>query len=226
MTEDLRYIVGDTETTGLSASAGACEIAMLEVDKDLNVIHTWETLINPGVPIEPGAGAIHGIKDEDVAAAPTMAAAMNFIFPEGKPRVVLIAHNARFDLRFFGPHMEVVASLCTLEMARKFLPKAPNHRLGTLKTFLNLPSQPEHEALGDILTVLDLLKAIVPLSGRTLDQLVGGAAKPSMLYEMPFGEHKGKPIAEIDSDYRNWLIQQDISADLRYTLETLRKARL
>jgi len=221
-----RIVLGDCETTGLSALAGACEIALLELDIDLNVLNQWESLINPGVEIEPGAQAIHGISDADVRGAPTMAEAMGFIFSGEKPPVIFIAHNARFDRRFFGPHMNIVAQVCTLEMARKHMPAAPNHRLGTLRTELGCPERPAHEAMGDILTVLDVLKALVPLTGRSFAQLIGMGDKPSMLYEMPFGEHKGKKITDIPNDYRNWLLQQDIDPNLKYTLETLRKARL
>ena len=216
----------DCETTGLSALAGACEIAMLKLNTDLEVLGQWESLINPGVPIEPGAQAIHGISDAEVLGAPTMQEAMNYIFPAGKPKVVFIAHNSRFDKRFFGPYMDIVVDVCTLNMARKHMPAAPNHQLGTLRRELGCPERPAHEAMSDILTVLDVLKALVPLTGRSFTQLIGMSDRPSMLYQMPFGEHKGKKITDIPLDYRNWLVQQDIDANLRFTLETLRKARL
>lgn len=221
-----RIILGDCETTGLSALAGAVEIAMLELSADMEVLGSWESLINPGVPIEPGAQAIHGISDADVRGAPTMAEAMNFIFPEGKPQVVFIAHNARFDRRFFGPYLGITSEVCTLQMARKHMPTAPNHQLSTLRRLLDCPERAAHEAMADILGVLDVLKALVPLTGRSFVQLIGMGDKPAMLYTMPFGEHKGKKITDIPLDYRNWLIQQDIDTNLKYTLETLRKARL
>lgn len=221
-----RLILGDCETTGLSALAGCVEIAMLELSMEMEVLNSWETLINPGVPIEPGAQAIHGIKDADVLGAPTMTEAMNYIFPAGKPKVIFIAHNERFDRRFFGPHLDIVSSVCTLQMARKHMPTAPNHQLGTLRRLLGCPERPAHEAMSDILGVLDVLKALIPLTGRSFQQLIGVSDKPNMLYVMPFGEHKGKNITDIPLDYRNWLIQQDIDSNLKYTLETLRKARL
>ena len=224
----MRYLVGDTETTGLGKppDAMACEIAIVELDAEMNVIGEWETLINPGIPIQDGASRIHGIKNEDVCRpeVPTMAQAMAEICPEGFKDVGLICHNRRFDLPYFEPHMEIAGGLCTLELARRVLPQAPNHRLGTLKTFLNLSVQAEHEGMGDVMTVVDLLRHLVPLTNRTLPQLVGAAARPSMLYTMPFGQYKGMRIADIDLEYRYWLLNQDLHPDLRYTLETLNKA--
>lgn len=224
----MRILVGDNETTGLGSppQAMACEIAIAEIDDECNVIQLWETLINPGIPIQDGAKKIHGISDHDVLLAPTMAEAFAEMAPEGFGDVALICHNVRFDKPYFAPHMTIVAELCTLELARRVWPTAPNHRLGTLREHFDLKAQAEHQAAGDILIVIDLLKKLIPHTGRTLRQLIGGAAKPNRLHVMPFGEHKGKPMHLVPTDYRNWLLQQQISADLRYTLEQLQKAFL
>lgn len=224
----MRHFVGDTETTGLGGppNAMACEIALVEIDEDLNIIGEWESLINPGIPIQPGAMKIHGITDADVSRpeVPTIEQAVVEIFGEILPDISMTCHNARFDLQFFGPHLSIKAHLCTLELARKVLPGAPNHQLPTLKRHLNLSLQKQHEAMGDILTVVDLLRHLVPLTNRSFLQLLGAAARPSMLYIMPYGKYKGMSIQDIDVDYRNWLLQQSIGADMRYTLETLAKA--
>lgn len=224
----MRILVCDSETTGLGAppQAMACEIAIAEIDAECNVLNLWETVINPGIPIQEGAMRIHGITNEEAITAPTMAQAFAEIQPEGFGPVAFIAHNVRFDRNFFAPHIEIATELCTLELARRVLPNAPNHRLGTLRSHLDLKVQAEHQAAGDILIVVDLLRHLIPYTGRSLLQLIGGAAKPVRLYVMPFGVHKGKQIADIDVDYRNWLLQQAISPDLKYTLEQLQKVFL
>lgn len=227
----MRIFVADTETTGLGGPPDvmACEIAMIEIDAEMNVLGEWESLINPGIPIQPGAMKTHRITNEEVSHpdVPTIRGALDEIAGGDRTTlgpITMIAHNAKFDRRFFGPHLDIAAELCTLELARKHLPMAPNHRLGTLRQFCGLEVQQEHAAMGDIMIVLSLLRHLVPLTGRTLTQLIQQAAKPSMLYIMPFGEYKGKPIASIPVDRRNWFLQQDISPDLRYTLEQLQKA--
>ena len=67
-----RYIVGDTETSGLSASPGVCEIAWAEIDEQGNVLDLQHSLIDPEVPICPAASGVHHITDDMVADAPTM----------------------------------------------------------------------------------------------------------------------------------------------------------
>jgi uncharacterized protein (DUF3820 family) len=42
-----------------------------------------------------------------------------------------------------------------------------------------------------------------------------------MVNKMPFGKHKGKAVAALPRDYRNWLQGQDIDKDLAYTLKKL-----
>jgi DNA polymerase III epsilon subunit-like protein len=57
-----------------------------------------DTLVKPNVPVEPGARAVHGISDEQLAAAPGWAS----VYPKLR-RVCrgrkLIMYNAAFDLR-------------------------------------------------------------------------------------------------------------------------------
>lgn len=80
------YIL-DTETASLQG--GVCELAYLEIDYDLNIISEFCSHVNPERPIEPGAQAVHGITDEMVKDAPTLAdIAKHF----GGP-IEMIAHN-------------------------------------------------------------------------------------------------------------------------------------
>ena len=44
--------------------------ALLEADVNLQVVDRFASLVNPGLPIHPGATAVHGITDDDVAEAP------------------------------------------------------------------------------------------------------------------------------------------------------------
>ena len=55
-----------------------------------------DTLVNPGVPIEPGAQAVHGITDADLAGAPTWADVLPKLLQVTEGRTVL-AYNADYD---------------------------------------------------------------------------------------------------------------------------------
>jgi DNA polymerase III epsilon subunit-like protein len=64
------YCILDTETASLYK--GVVEVAWLWVDANLNVLDEQCHRVNPECRIEPGARAVHGISDEDVAGCPTI----------------------------------------------------------------------------------------------------------------------------------------------------------
>jgi len=219
----LRYIIGDSETTGLSPQARAVELAWIEIDADLNILSEFSTLIDPGIPIEPGAMAIHGITEEMVAEAPTLEELLSEVLPgpfEGP--TTLIAHNVKFDKRFFEPIFQVEKTFCSLAFARLNFPEMPNHKLGTVKEFLKLEGGEAHRALGDVKTVHQFLKMALPMTGRTLHAHIN--TPTTTVFMMPFGMHKGKTLSSLPVEYRTWLLSSDIADDLRQSLMQLREA--
>lgn len=210
------FFILDTETGSLQG--GVCEIAWLQVDENLTVLAEFHSLVNPERPIEEGAKAIHGISDSDVEFAPTMSEIATKI-PAG---INLIGHNCSFDMRMIKPHIVPVRALCTLELARTYVKGTTNHKLETLQKELNLPLQKSHSALGDVHTTRDLLVHILPLTGVSLEILFQRQAEPKILSKMPFGKHKGKTMLQVPREYRNWLLTQEIDANLKFTLEKLR----
>ena len=87
----------DTETTGLGSDAELCEMAV--VDHRGNVV--LNTLVKPLRSIPAAATAIHGIRDEEVASAPSLpeileGAQGRFIL-SGQTRLGI--YNADYDLR-------------------------------------------------------------------------------------------------------------------------------
>jgi len=96
----MRYIVLDTETTGLCPMDGdkLVELSAVEIC-DREIGRRFHKLINPKCPIPDAVAQLHGITDEKVSDAPSFAgvgrAFLDFI--EGG---TLVMHNAPFDLRF------------------------------------------------------------------------------------------------------------------------------
>lgn len=214
----MNYHILDTETSGLGKDAGVCEIAWLEVDNDLNIISEHCTLVDPKVPIEEGAMRIHGITNEDVAGKPTLnEVASCFTGP-----IQLVGHNCSFDYRMIKSDIQVDIQVCTLKLAREFVKHTTNHKLETLQKELNLPPQDSHSALGDVNTCRDLLLYLREHHGVSLNATVARFGIPKLLHTMPFGKHKGKVIANIAPDYRDWLLGQELDLDLRFTLEKLK----
>src|SRR5581483_8464527 len=99
------YVVVDLETTGLRpGSAQICEIGAVRI-RELDIDAEFQTLVNPGRPLERGAAALTGIDPRDLRRAPPVAAAVHrFLAFAGDS--VLVAHNARFDLAFLDRETE------------------------------------------------------------------------------------------------------------------------
>mgnify|MGYP000019338452 CR=1 FL=1 len=215
-------VVLDTETTGLDAPIGVVELAHVFINDEMEVLSEHCCLVNPGRPIDPGATDIHGIKDEHVVGHPPLERAIAPL--TALPEIIVIGHNIPFDLRLVGPHLNVVGTVCTLALSRQYFPKAPNHRLSTMQEYLGLPDFEAHRALGDVITALNVLRRILVGHGLTLQQVVQRQAKPRMLSVMPWGKHAGKPLIQVPSDYRRWLLAQgNLDQDMRYTLTQLEK---
>jgi DNA polymerase III epsilon subunit family exonuclease len=148
----------DTETTGLNPRYGdrMVEIALARFRGDVMEDY-YVTLLNPGRPMSPGAARIHGITDDDVREAPRFA---DIIPPlrAALADVVIVAHNAPFDLGFVsnefrlahqdGPDNLVLDTLTLLRRHFQF----PSNSLRRVAERLGIATNPIHRALGDVLT--------------------------------------------------------------------------
>jgi exodeoxyribonuclease X len=219
-----KIIVVDTETTGQDEPVKVCEVAWQELDENLDTIDSVHSLIDPERPIKFGATAIHGIHNHEVVNAPTLD---EFFYQvKGDPfkdcDVTFIAHNAKYDLPLLAPYMPSVANVvCTLRLARRFLPDAEDHKLATLRVQYQLGQGVSHSADGDVLTCLRLVRLIVAKEQRPLLTLAAEANKPMMLDKVPFGKHKGVPFMELDKGWAAWALKnlKDLDVDMKFSLE-------
>ena len=222
----MRWLLVDTETTGISAEDKVCEMAYVEIDDAFNVVRSGNSLINPGIPIHYAASSVNGITDVMVKDAPTLE---DYMLSEGSPlrgEVTLIAHNLDFDFRFLKQYTDDgVGKLCTLKCARVLYPDAANHKQGTLAAMLGIQVAREkaHSADGDLDVLLQLLQCLCRDAGTDLYGLLEVQRRPRPISKMPFGKHKGVPLAELPNNYIHWLLNkcENLDADLRTALLAL-----
>lgn len=154
----------DFETTGLSPDYGAraTEIAAVLV-KDGRVIDRYQSLMYSGVRIPRFIEELTGITNDMVRHAPKAANVMQEVaaFVGDAP---LVAHNSSFDKRFWDFELARISIsrrqefACSMLVARRVYPDAPNHKLGTLVDCLNLPVAGRyHRALADAEMTASLL---------------------------------------------------------------------
>ncbi|QVL48249.1 MAG: 3'-5' exonuclease [Thiocapsa sp.] len=138
-------VVIDFETTGLSPDMGdrATEIAAVLI-RDGRIVDQYQSLMNAGLRIPSFIEHLTGISNAMVRQAPpasqVMAEVADFVgdYP-------LVAHNASFDRKFWDAELARIgrrtpqAFVCSMLVARRVLPQAPNHKLGTLVEYAGLP---------------------------------------------------------------------------------------
>lgn len=152
----MSIIILDFETTGISPEHGArtTEVAAVRVENG-HITDRYQSLMNAGAWIPPFIEDLTGISNAMIRKAPPVAQVMHelaaFI-----GEVPLVAHNAAFDRKFLDAELARVGlrrkqdMLCSLLLARRLFPDAPNHKLGTLVSHIGLQFQGRaHRALAD-----------------------------------------------------------------------------
>lgn len=169
---DVTFIVVDLETTG--GSPASCEITEIGAVKYRGgeCLGTFQTLVNPGVPIPPTITMLTGITEAMVYPAPmigdTLPTLLEFIGPASSDRV-LVGHNLRFDTSFLDAALTKHGydrlrhtRVDTVALARRLVrDEVPNLRLATLAQYLRAATEPIHRALDDAKATLEVLHALL-----------------------------------------------------------------
>ena len=214
-------IIFDTEATGIKDPV-LIEAAWIQVDslETLVLSNPFEQRYNPGKPITLGALATHHIMDEELVDCPP---ATSFTLPDHIDYI--IGHNIDFDWEVIGK--PEVKRICTLALARKIWPDLDSHTQSALLYHLERRSariqlRNAHSALIDVGICAVILNHIRhQLNVKSIEDLYAESEKARVPTTMPFGMHKGLPLADIPSDYRKWLLgQKDIDPYLRRALES------
>lgn len=149
-------VVLDFETTGLSPNQGdrAIEIGAVKLVNG-KVVESFQELMNPGCRISGFIEDYTGITNRMLKKAAPCEVVMKQ-FHQFIGTANLVAHNASFDGRFLGAEFERIDHAlecefaCSMLIARRIYQDAPNHKLGTLVNYKNLPNDGTfHRALAD-----------------------------------------------------------------------------
>ena len=149
-------IVVDFETTGMSPDHGdrAIEVGAVKLEAG-EVVDRFQCLMNPGIRVNRFIEDYTGITNAMLKQAPPCEEVMDD-FADFIGESNLVAHNASFDRRFLDAECYRIDRdyrgefACSMLAARRVYPDAPNHKLGTLVAFKQLPSDGTfHRALAD-----------------------------------------------------------------------------
>ncbi len=175
---EVTFIVLDLETTGASPTTGCAitEIGAIAV-RGGEILEEFSSFVNPQVPLSEYIVNLTGITDEMLVDAPLISEVFpDFIeFIDRHEHVHLVAHNAPFDIGFLKaaatqlshiwPKYEVID---TVKLARRVIDRSEilNYKLGTLSQFFETKALPNHRALDDVKTTVEVLHRLIErLSG-------------------------------------------------------------
>lgn len=155
-----RYIVFDTETPNCRNDC-ICSIGITVVENGEIVDERYD-LVDPEARFDVFNVQLHGICPDMVRFErnfPVLWEELEPVMDSG----VLVAHNAPFDMgvlsklfRRYGMTRRPDRYACTVQMGRKCIPNAPNHKLNTLCELLQIPLD-HHNAASDSHACAELL---------------------------------------------------------------------
>jgi DNA polymerase III epsilon subunit-like protein len=174
----LRVVVVDTETC-VNPAGGLRIVSFAAVTcRAGSVRGKWQTLINPGTPIDRNSQRIHGVTDDHVDGEPAFidvgASIVSQLTPADGEQVVFVAHNVGFDVGVLRAELEAAGlHLPTLPVIDTMgrLPghvgvRPPSRGLADLLATLGLVNARPHDALADAVACAEAFVALMDCAAQ------------------------------------------------------------
>ena len=160
------YVVIDTETTGLKPEEDELIEIAAAIMEGPEIIDTFQTFVDPGVPISDFITELTSITDADVEGAPSPDEAVAMLQDFVGDRI-LIAHNARFDRAFVAKHASPGSVLPqpsrwidSLALSRIAMPRLISHDQPTMCDAFGI-ERGGHRAIGDVMALCKLWRIML-----------------------------------------------------------------
>ena len=162
-----KYVVVDLETTGLDPHKGCeiIEIGITEINENI-IGRNYSRFVKPESNIPYFITNITGITNEMVANEECLESVLPR-FREYLGEKTMIAHNAKFDIKFLNYYLEqlslkpITNYICTMEMLKKCTTyKGKNKKLETACKYYDIKNENAHRADSDTLATAQLFLKI------------------------------------------------------------------
>ncbi len=170
---EVTFCVLDLETTGGSPlDCAITEIGAVKY-RGGDLLGTFQTLVDPGLPIPPSITILTGITQSMVLDAPKIGEALP-AFLEFIGDAVIVGHNVRFDLSFLNAAATRLDYdrlpndwIDTAALARRLIrDEVRNLRLQSLAAHFRSPTTPNHRALEDARATAHVFHALLERVGN------------------------------------------------------------
>lgn len=223
----------DLETTGIRIGRDRIvQIGIVTLMPDGGRL-SWQSLVQPGIPIPPEATRIHGISDQDVFDAPLLDSISDLIISQLKGCDLGGFNCLRFDVPFLAEELHRVgvewdhSAARIVDVQRIYHQLEPRNLGAALKFYCDREHEGAHDALADVQATADVLLAQLE---RYPERLIGNVdllaemsgdrqrspdAAGKLQYDdhggicLSFGKYKGWSLENIgrsDPGYLQWLM--------------------
>jgi DNA polymerase-3 subunit epsilon len=218
------FVCIDCESTGLDTEQDRIvEVAVARFTFD-QILHSFETLVDPECPIPQTSQDIHNISQEMVAGKPKI----RDVLPKILDMIngyTIVGHGISFDIALIANEAKRAQILTTilnqpfidtLRLARLY-GESPVNSLERLRQHFNIQPEGAHRAMSDVIVNIEVFKYLTK-SYQTSEQIHKILQKPIKLKTMPLGKHKGRRFDEIPVEYLLWAEKKDFDQDLLFSI--------
>jgi DNA polymerase-3 subunit epsilon len=166
------FVIIDIETTGNNPKFGSITELAIFQHNGQKITSQYSTLINPGMDIPYYITKLTGIDNLMVKDAPKFFEIAKKVV-ELTAGNIFVAHNVNFDYQFIKEEFARIGydfnskTLCTVKLARKFLPGHKSYSLGKLCNDIGIVIHDRHRASGDALATVKLFEIILQLNEQS-----------------------------------------------------------
>lgn len=235
-----RFILLDTETTGVEEKDRICQLAFLVADK--SGVTAYDSLCKPPLPVEFKAMSIHHITNEMLEDKPAFehCEAAHKLRELNTPDNIMVIQNAPFDLGMLEKEGVIWQGelIDTLRCIKHLEPHHESHALQYLRYALGFYKEEKaladqlgveikpHDALSDVIVLHLLMKYLVSKVDRDVNRLIELTRTPILYEFITFGAKykrgidRLEDIAATDPQYLEWALakMETLDEDARYSI--------